>query len=398
MRKTINGNDVSIEISESRTYKVASNESISPLLVHLNTKNTESQIPMRKIIHLGADNISDRDGAIPGSSTDPTQVPAKTPVQFTRFDKQIQTSKEKVNPMQDLGSFMNNLLVNIKQSKFNVRQDDADSVLRPAGPSHNPPQLSAINTNPVTNLFTQNRVDVRIFEPAKNNWKTLRNLPGKKVQLELRIVFNQKLLETDHFPGWAVNFKPPMHLLNMERAVEATVSFRYEHAKQSIQMLNDLMEEESARLSNEIQATMVSLECHYKEQAASAYNIEDTIGALRIFMQRTKDTEESELTKRYNAIHEAPLAALWTNLPASVHPPPGATRPIAPQSTPEPRNTTQGFHGSGRGTRRPSWRGGRGHSSQGMRGTYRGGVSQRGRYNNQTIQAMKTLFNGMMNQ
>ena len=71
-------------------------------------------------------------------------------------------------------------------------------------------------------------------------------------------------------------------------------------------MLNDLMEEESARLSNDIQATMASLECHYREESTSAYDIEDALSSLRIFMQRTKDIEEAELSRRYNVIHEAP--------------------------------------------------------------------------------------------
>ena len=142
------------------------------------------------------------------------------------------------------------------------------------------------------------------------------------MQLELRMAFNQKLLDTDHFPDWAVNFKPPMNLLSTERAVESTVGFRYEHACQSIKMLIDLMQEESDQLTNDIQATMASLECHYNEPAVQGYNISEATESLRVFMQRTRDSEESELARCYAAIHAVPLAALWVDLP------PGITLPL----------------------------------------------------------------------
>ena len=218
--------DVSIEISESRTQLNTSNESVSPLIQALNTKSTETIIPMRTILSIGADNLPDTDSSVPGGSKDPTPLRITIPnlremneqrstSTQSRFDKQIQTSKEKLDPMKNLGSFMNNMLLNIKHSNFEMRNNDRN-LIRPN---------TGVNENPVLPLFNlQNRVDVRIFEPAKTNWKTLRNLQGKKVQLELRIAFNQKLLESDHFPSWAVSFKPPLNLLATERAVEATAS------------------------------------------------------------------------------------------------------------------------------------------------------------------------------
>ena len=91
-------------------------------------------------------------------------------------------------------------------------------------------------------------------------------------------------------------------------------------------MVNDLMREESNRLTNEVQATMASLECHYQEEAAHEYNIQEALDALQTLMIRAKNKEETELSNRYDQIHQAPLAALWENLPEGTNLPPGAVR------------------------------------------------------------------------
>ena len=173
-----------------------------------------------------------------------------------RFDKNIQTSTGHLNQQQNsttsmrsFQAFVDNMLVNIKRSTFIL------STTRITNP----------NLFPTQDRQNQ-RLNVKIYHPAIACWRSLRTLQTTKVQFELRITYNEKLLSMDHYPGWAVTFNPPLNLLSSERAVESTVGFRYEQAKSFIRMINDLMRKESDRLSNEIQATLASLECHYPMQ------------------------------------------------------------------------------------------------------------------------------------
>ena len=225
-----------------------------------------------------------------------------------RFDKNIQTSKNLVheepqNVMQKFHNFVNGMVLDIKRSSFVLPNPVPQN--SGIGNIHTLTTLSRNLPTTSTPSVTQ-RVDVKIFEPAKSTWRTLRQLQAHKVEFELHIAYNQKLLDSDHFPDWVVNFTPPENLLSSMRAIESTVGFRYEQAKQTIGMLIDLMKEESNRLSNEIQATMAALECHYQHEDASGYNIADAMEALTTFIQRTKDNEERELARRYSSIHTAP--------------------------------------------------------------------------------------------
>ena len=83
-------------------------------------------------------------------------------------------------------------------------------------------------------------------------------------------------------------------------------------------MLADLQEEESARISREITATMASLRAHYDNPESRGYDISDALNSLATFMQRTKENEQSDLEKKYSTILQAPRAALWMGLPPNV--------------------------------------------------------------------------------
>ena len=216
-------------------------------------------------------------------------------------------------------------------------------------------------------------------------YRDLRHLQGKKVQLELRTIYNRRLLTNEMFLSWAVSFNPPENLLSTQRAIESMVGFRYKQAKRSIGMLNDLMREESERLIREIQAAMASLEVHYQQPEVRNDDITEALDALATFMTRTREQEQSELNRRFSAISNAPLAALWCNLQSGTQLPPGAIwTNVEPQ---------QNFRGPGRGARHPPWRGGQGRPSRGIRG--RG--TTRERQNNCTLQAMMTLLSDMIN-
>ena len=64
------------------------------------------------------------------------------------------------------------------------------------------------------------------------------------------------------------------------------------------------------RLDNEISANMVSLRVHYESPAAIGYTIEDAMNSLATFMQRAKEVEGAELSKKFISTMLAPKAAL----------------------------------------------------------------------------------------
>ena len=67
-------------------------------------------------------------------------------------------------------------------------------------------------------------------------------------------------------------------------------------------MLADLQYKELKRLENEISATMVSLRVHHESQATQTYQHDDALNSLATFMQRSKEVESEELSKKFNSI------------------------------------------------------------------------------------------------
>ena len=168
------------------------------------------------------------------------------------------------------------------------------------------------------------RITVLIYPPALGVWKQLRSLQTRKIILEVRTEFYKKLRQEEGYPDWAVMFNPPHNLLQTERAIESTVEFRAEIARQNLQMLEDLFCEENCRISAEINASMASLKVHYDTLESAEYDLGQATEALNKFMLRAQQQEYNSLFKKYNSIMSAPKAALWKNLPAHVRPPPDA--------------------------------------------------------------------------
>ena len=86
-------------------------------------------------------------------------------------------------------------------------------------------------------------------------------------------------------------------------------------ANQNLQIVEDLLNEESSRKSQEINANMASLRVHYDMIESSEYDLEQTTDALNHFMVRTQQQEHNSLPKKSNPIMQAPRATLWKNLP-----------------------------------------------------------------------------------
>ena len=359
--------EISLEISESNRNLIAQNSySVDSFLRPSNeTSSTSSSLLLpQTIINVNQlqTNTSDR------------TMDENVDASFRRFSsKNVQTSNQSLR-----NGRLNTLVI----------QARGNEPTRP-GPS--------IVTDP------SQRLDIQIYEDAKPVWRSLRSLQQRKIQMELRIAHNRRLLENDHFPDWSVNFNPPLSLLNTGRAVESTVGFRYEQAKVNIRMLIDLLQEESEHLSTQIAATMASLECLYSQPNAQGFNISDATDALKILRIRDTEQEEADLERRYAAIHNAPIASLWKNLPPGTVLPPGALRQqqntmmTRPNSIPTPSTSQQpqqqNFQNPGRGApRRPAWRG-RGRGCGG-RGYMRGVQPQRRNptSNRRTVQAMMTLL------
>ena len=165
------------------------------------------------------------------------------------------------------------------------------------------------------------RITVLIYPPALGVWKQLRSLQTRKIILEVRSEFYKKLRQEEGYPDWSVMFNPPHNLLQTERAIESTVGFRAEMAKQNLQMLEDLFCEENSRISAEINASMASLRVHYDAVESAEYDLGRATEALNKFMLRAQQQEYNSLFKKYNSIMSAPKAALWKNLPAHIRPP-----------------------------------------------------------------------------
>ena len=96
--------------------------------------------------------------------------------------------------------------------------------------------------------------------------------------MELRVQYHEKLMETDHFPDWFVNFFPPPSLLNKQRAIEATVGYRLEASKRAIQTLSDL-------ISHEINVAIGTLKMHYEHIDVRDYHLREAMDALVTFMR-----------------------------------------------------------------------------------------------------------------
>ena len=194
-------------------------------------------------------------------------------------------------------------------------------------------------------------------------------------------------------------FCPPQNLLQTERAIESTVGFRQEMANQNLQMLEDLLCEESGRITQEINANMASLRVHYESIESSEFDLEQATYALNRFMMRAQQQENNSLSKKFNSIMAAPKAALWKNMPSFVRPPPDAILPRNQGNIPisgtrsnnsVPRNTpqrssastscgqnynSQNFQGPARRDWQPL-RGGRGRG-RGGRGRGQGRIQKR---------------------
>ena len=195
-------------------------------------------------------------------------------------------------------------------------------------------------------------------------------------------------------------FCPPVNLLQTERAIESTVGFRQEMANQNLQMLEDLLSEESGRISQEINTNMASLRVYYDSIESSEFDLEQATDALNRFMMRAQQQENNSLSKKYNSIMSAPKAALWKNMPSFVRPPPDTILPrnqgnnpnsgsrninSVSRNVPQPSSAStsygqnynsQNFQGPARRDWQPSWGGGRGRG-RGGRGRGQGRIQKR---------------------
>ena len=304
---------------------------------------------------------------------------------LVRFNTQKTQTNTNQNAIKAFESFTTSMSLDIKRSKFQLED----------GERNIPSQVQMNQTFLFQNPAINQKIDVRVYPQALQCWRNLRNQQTKRVEYELRMAYNERLIATDHFPDWAVTFNPQANLLSTAKAVEAVARFRYEQAKMNISMLTDLMREESIRLGEDIKATTAALESHYGNAEAKDYNLGEAINAIQSFMTRTKENEERELSKRYESLQAAPLAAIWKNLPRDiVSPPPAAVREERPtpgfsnleEPSRQPRPST--WRGSGR---RPT----RGRGQRGSRGIQRGrGGYQRGR--RQNLQGIMNFLSNLM--
>ena len=222
--------------------------------------------------------------------------------------------------------------------------------------------------NRQVNINLQTRLDVRIFSPALQVWRQLRNYQNKKITLEMRSAYHEKLIDTEHYPDWTVTFLPPVSLLGTPKSIKAVTEFRKHSAKEILQITNELMREERPRLTHEINVSLNSLRLHYEHTDAANYDIHEALESLSVFMRRMKENELAEVNKKYTAIHQAPLSAIWSGLPEGTIIPSEARRVFRQEGRTPTLLNKMDFHNAGRGTRCPFWRGGRRGTGQTTRG------------------------------
>ena len=138
--------------------------------------------------------------------------------------------------------------------------------------------------NKQVNITLQTRLDVKIFPQALSTWRQLRNQQGRKITLELRIAYHEKLISTDHFPEWTISFHPPTNLMHTQLARDQIVDFRRKSSKEVMQFTIELMREESNRLTHEINIGLNSLHMHYDQDSEAGYDIKEALEALNVFM------------------------------------------------------------------------------------------------------------------
>ena len=88
-------------------------------------------------------------------------------------------------------------------------------------------------------------------------------------------------------------------------------------------MLEDILSEESSRITQETNANMASLRVHYDSIESSEFDLEQATDALNQFTMRAQHQENNSLSKKFNSIMAAPKAAL----PSYVRPPPDTIPP-----------------------------------------------------------------------
>jgi hypothetical protein len=182
-------------------------------------------------------------------------------------------------------------------------------------------------------LSFQERMRIRIFPAALSTWREMRTLYDRKIQIELRLAFNLRLMSEDKFPEWAVSFNPPKSLINSETAVLTVVEHRRAAAKANIAVINTLMNQEQERISTCINAKLSALKIYYQSEGGRDYSLQDALDGLSTLANRTKQNESAELQKRQAIIDSAPEFAIWQNLPAHAQLPESAVRPFVPTST-----------------------------------------------------------------
>ena len=300
-----------------------------------------------------------------GSSKGGNAPTMETVQDFLNSPAKSQPSKRKITDCVETQNLIDEFVNSAKNPNLSITASQVkESVRQPIDTRPNTDKKDTVNIdfdvshyinecNKQVNITLQSRMDVRIFPPALTVWRSLRTQQGRKVTLELRIAYHQKLISTDHFPDWTVSFHPPTNLLQTERAIDEVASFRMNQSKEVMRFTIELMKEESARLTHEINVGLNSLRMHYEHENAMGYDIKEALEALNTFMRRTKETEVQDLNKKYTAIHTAPLASIYTGFPEGTILPPGAVRiyrqervSLPPANPPQ----SQGFRNTGRGS------------------------------------------------
>ena len=288
----------------------------------------------------------------------------------------------------------------------------------PKSPPANYIHLTANSNLPVLSL--QDRLDIRIYQPALMVWRELRNMLGREVVLRLRLNSMDAIMAEHLYPNWSVSYSPPSGLITTQAQAEEVVELRRRMARMQIELNMEFTRTELRCLSERITALKASLAAIYRTPMAKDFNLESAIDGAVYLANRERGKAFAEICRRLSAMRVAPEEALWRDLPdfvdvpqRAIRPPDaqpptspnqnaGSRRPPNRQSTPNRsrsrsqsrrRGTPPGGRGRGRQNQAPQQRPGRSrqNNQRGGRGRGRGRGSRPSR-DSELLETLRAWF------
>ena len=243
---------------------------------------------------------------------------------------------QKLDNLQNWEDYVKSTEQNINPFKVNVNNGTVPKT------SQSPSLLSTNDSIPILSL--QDRLDIRIYQPALLVWRELRNMLGREVVLRLRLNSLEAIIAEQLYPNWCVSYCPPPGLITTQAQAVEVVALRRTMARMQMELNQQLIRNELSSLGDRISALKTSMAAIYHTPMARDYDLDQAINGAVYLANRERSKQFAEICRRMSAIRVAPEEALWRDLPDFVELP---ARAIRPAEQAPPNSPNQG------GSRRP---------------------------------------------